>query len=86
MDEDKLETVKKWTRERRAKNCRRNDLFQVQHFLGFCNHYRQFIPHYSETAAPLTTLTMKDELFGWEVEQQLAFEMMIGAVTTASVL
>ena len=54
--------------------------------MGFCNHYRQFISKYPKKAKLLTRLTKKDEPFGWEAEQQLAFEMMVEAFTTAPVL
>jgi len=86
MDEDKVETVQNWSREKKTKNGRLNNLFEVQQFLGFCNYYRQFIPKYSETAEPLTGLTKKDEPFVWEAEQQLAFETMVTAFTAAAVL
>jgi len=41
---------------------------------------------YSEKAEPLTRLTKKDEPVVWEAEQQLAFEMMVTAFSTAPVL
>jgi hypothetical protein len=63
-----------------------NNLFEVQQFLGFCNYYHRFIPKYSEKAESLTRLTKKYEPFAWESEQQLAFESMITAFTTALAL
>jgi hypothetical protein len=63
-----------------------NNLFEVQQFLGFCNDYRWFIAKYSEKAAPLTTLTNKNEPWLWEAEHQLAFETMVTAFTTAPAL
>jgi hypothetical protein len=48
MDEDKVETVRNWSREKKTENRRLNNLFEVQQFLGFCNCYRRFIPKYSE--------------------------------------
>jgi len=86
MDEDKVETMRNWSREEKTKNGRLNNLFKVQLFSGFCNYYRRFIPKYSGKAEPLTRLTKKDESFVWEVEQQLAFKMMVTAFTTAPVL
>jgi hypothetical protein len=73
MDEDKVETVWNWSKEKKKKNGRLNNLFEVQQFLGFCNYYRRFNPKYSEKAEPLTRLTKKDEPFVWGSEQQLAF-------------
>jgi len=65
MDEDKVETVRNWSEEKKTENGRLNNLFEVQQFLGFCNYYRRFIPKYSEKAEPLTRLTKKDEPFVW---------------------
>jgi hypothetical protein len=39
MDEDKAETVRNWSREKKTENGRLNYLFEVQQFLGFCNDY-----------------------------------------------
>jgi len=86
IDEDKVEIVRNWSREKKTKNGRLNNLCEVQQFLGFRNYYRRFIPKYSEKAEPLTRLTKKDKPFVWEAEQQLAFEMMVTAFTTAPVL
>jgi len=86
IDEDKVETVRNWSKEKKTENGRLNNLFEVQQFLGFCNYYRRFIPKYSEKAEPLTRLTKKDEPFVWGSEQQLAFEMMVTAFTTAPAL
>jgi hypothetical protein len=33
---------------------------ELQSFLGLCNYFRRFIPHYSEIARPLTCLTNKN--------------------------
>jgi len=85
MDEDKVKTVRNWSREKKTANERLNNLFEVQQFLGFCNYYRQFISKYSEKAEPRTKLTKKDQPFVWEAEQQLAFETMVEAFTTAPI-
>jgi hypothetical protein len=68
MDEDKVETVRKWSREKKTENERLNNLFEAQRFMGFCNYYRRFTNKYSENAEPLTRLTKKDEPFVWEAE------------------
>jgi hypothetical protein len=86
MDEDKIETVRNWSREKTTKNGRLNNVFEVKQFLGFCNYYRRFIPQYSEKPEPLTMLTKKDEQFIWGAEQQAAFEMMVTVFTTAPAL
>ena len=86
MNEDKVETVRNWSREKKTANGRLNNLFEVQQFLGFCNYYPWLISKYSEKAEPQTRLTKKDEPFVWEAEQQLAFETMVEAFTTAPIL
>jgi hypothetical protein len=86
MDEDKVETVQNWSGEKKTENGRPNNLCEVQQFLGFCNNYRQFIPKYSEKTEQLTRLRKIDERFVWESEQQLAFETMVTACTTAPAL
>jgi hypothetical protein len=50
MDEDMVETVQHWSRDKKTENGQLNRLFEVQQFLGFCNYYQQFIPKYSEKA------------------------------------
>ena len=59
MDENKVETLQNWGREKKTTNGRLNNLFEVQLFLGFCNYYRRFIPRCSEKAEPLTRPTKK---------------------------
>jgi len=86
MDEDKVETARNWSRQKTTENGRQNNIFEVQQFLGFCNHYRWFIPKYSENAEPLTRFTKQDEPFVWGSEQQLTFEMMVTVFTTALAL
>jgi len=86
MDEDKVETVRNWSREKKTKNGWLNNPFKVPQFLGICNYYRQFIPKYSQTSEPLARLTKKDEPFVWGAEQQLALETMVTAFITAPVV
>jgi hypothetical protein len=86
MDEDKVETVRNWSQEKKTENARLSNPFEVQQFLGLCNYYQRFIPKYSDIAEPLTRLTMMDEPFVWESEQQLAFEMMGTAFTMTPAL
>jgi hypothetical protein len=86
MDQDKIETVKNWSREQKPANRRLNDLFEVQQLLGFCYYYRRFIKGYSEIAEPLTKLTKKDVKFERLEGQHRAFEAMVQAFTTAPIL
>jgi len=86
MDEDQIEMLWNWSREKKTENGRLNNLFDVQQFLGFYNYYQRFIAKYSEKAEPLTRRTKKDEPFVWGSEQQLVFESLITEFTTAPAL
>jgi hypothetical protein len=86
MNEDTIQTVWNWSREKKTENGCLKNLFEVQQILGFCNYYQQFIPKYSEKAEPLTSHTQKDQPFVWESEQQLVFESMVTEFTLAPTL
>jgi len=86
MDDDMVETVRNWSCEKKTKNGRLNNFFDIHQFLRFCNYFLHFILKDLEKGEPFTKLTKRDEPFEWEAEQQLAFEMMIKAFTTAPVL
>jgi hypothetical protein len=83
MDQDKVETVRNWSREIQTANGWLNNLFEVQQFLGFCNYYQRFIEGYSEVAEPLMKLTKQDTPCEWLEDQQKAFKEMILRFTTA---
>ena len=53
MVEEKVEAIKKFLTPGKIR--------KVQFFLGVCNCYRKFIPHFSRIAAPLTELLQKDK-------------------------
>ena len=59
---------------------------EIQSFLGLCNYYRRFVPHFSTIAAPLTELTKKNVPFIWEQKETTAFEQLKRALTNAPVL
>jgi hypothetical protein len=86
MDQDKVDTVRNWSREKKTANRHLNNLFKVQKFVVFCNYHRRFIKGYSEIAEPLMRLTNKDVPFEWLEDQLRAFEEMITRLTTAPVL
>lgn len=43
MDEDKVETIRNRSQEKKIENGRVNNLFDIQHIVGLCNYYQQFI-------------------------------------------
>lgn len=58
----------------------------VKSFLGLVSYYRRFIPNISKIAKPLTNLLKKNVEFNWKNEQQLAFENLKKALTSAPIL
>jgi Reverse transcriptase (RNA-dependent DNA polymerase) len=46
---------------------------EVHSFLGFCNFYCAFIPHFSDVAQPLNDLTCKNRQWSWSNREQDAF-------------
>jgi len=58
----------------------------VQAFLGFVNFYQRFIQDFSAKARPLFDLTCSEQVWTWSGREQMAFEDLKMAVTTAPVL
>ncbi|CAG9109133.1 unnamed protein product [Plutella xylostella] len=58
----------------------------IKSFLGLVSYYRRFIPDFSKTAKPLTSLLKKEIPFEWKNEQQLAFDTLKEKLTTAPIL
>jgi hypothetical protein len=65
MIEDKLSPITSFPQPTTTKT--------LQRFLGLCNYYRQFLPHFTKTAAPLYNLLKKDTAFVWNEDHQQAF-------------
>ena len=59
---------------------------EIQRFLGLCGYYRQYVPHFSHLAAPLTRLTKKDTPFEWDSHCQTAFEELKRCLCTSPIL
>jgi len=78
MDPVKVAGVREWpTLENKT---------DVQAFLGFVNFYRRFIQDFSAKARPLFDLTRSEQVWTWSRKEQVAFEDLKTAVTTAPVL
>ena len=58
----------------------------VQVFLGFVNFYQRFIQDFSAKAQPLFDLMCSEQVWTWSGKEQVAFEDLKTAVTTALVL
>jgi hypothetical protein len=58
----------------------------VRAFLGLANYYRDFVPDFSQLAAPLTDLLSSKVPFLWTQAPQKAFNDLKAALTSAPVL
>jgi len=86
MDQDKVDTVWNWSREKKTLNVHLNYRIEDHQFLGFCNDYRRFIKGYSEVAEPQIRVNKTDVPFEWFDDQQKAFAEMVLKFTTAPTL
>src|SRR3954470_24330625 len=77
-DPEKIEAIQAWPVPKSLK--------ELQSFLGICNYYRRFVPHYSSIAAPLTQLTHKDIPYTWATQTQAAFDTLRTALTRTPIL
>jgi len=78
MDPVKVAGVREWpTPENKT---------DVQAFLGFVNFYWRFIRDFSAKARPLFDLIRSEQVWTWSRREQVAFEDLKTAVTTALVL
>ena len=78
MDPVKVAGVTKWPAPTNWK--------EVQSFLGFTNFYHWFIEDFSHHACPLFDLTKADTKWKWGLEEQSAFDVLKGKVTSAPIL
>jgi predicted aspartyl protease/transposase InsO family protein len=79
MQQDKVGAVRDWPTP--------STKVELQAFLGLANYYRRFIHNFSAIVAPLTDATRGDKkAFKWGGPQDLAFEAIKEAFTSAPVL
>jgi hypothetical protein len=78
MDLSKVSGVKDWPVPTKVKH--------VQAFLGLANFYHRFIKDFAKIVRLLTILTCKDQPWIWNEEQQLAFDTLKEAFTSAPIL
>ncbi len=68
MDPIKVEGIAHWLTPTTVKD--------VRSFLGFCNFYCTFIPHFSNVTQPLNDLTKKNQNWGWMDTEEQAFQKL----------
>jgi hypothetical protein len=86
MNLGKVETVRNWGHNKMTQTACFDNISKIEKILGLGNHYRWFIPKYSENAEPSTRFTKKVEPFERESEQQLPFETLMSAFTAPPAL
>ena len=62
-----------------------SNVTQVRHILGLASYYRKFIPMFSSTVSPITSLT-KNVPFVWTAACQTVLDMIKQAIINSSVL
>jgi hypothetical protein len=77
MDAEKVTAVAAWPQPRSMRGRRG--------FLGLTGYYRNIIPEFGLTVAPLTRLLRRDA-FTWDDDAEAAFEALKGALTSGPVL
>ncbi len=78
MDPVNVEGITNWLTPTTVKD--------VRSFLGFCNFYRAFIPHFSNVVQPLNDLTKKNQRWGWTDTEEQAFQKLKQICTSYPVL
>jgi RNase H-like domain found in reverse transcriptase/Reverse transcriptase (RNA-dependent DNA polymerase) len=78
MDPTKVKGITEWPVLTSVKD--------VQSFLGFCNFYRVFIPHFSDISQPLNNLTCKNQQWEWTEREQQAFQSLKDTCTALPAL
>ena len=68
MDPVKVDGIAHWPTPATVKD--------VRSFLGFCNFYQAFIPHFSNVARPLNNLTKKNQKWEWTDTEEWAFQKL----------
>ncbi|XP_054742683.1 uncharacterized protein K02A2.6-like [Anastrepha obliqua] len=70
-----------------VKNLRRpKTLKELEAFMGKINYYHNFIPNYSQLAAPMNKLRRKGASFQWKFEQENAFNLLKQHIIKATML
>lgn len=78
LSKDKVKVITEWKPPTYVKG--------ICSFLDLAYFYQQFIADFAAVSKPLTSLTKKDVLFTWGVEQQLVFDTLKTKFTTALIL
>jgi len=78
MEKDKVAGVLKWPTPQCVGDMRK--------FLGLANYYRCFVKDFARVALPMNKLTIKDEKWRWEEQQQKAFEQLKEIFTSRPML
>ena len=77
-DPRKTQAILKWKSPENIK--------QLQTFLGFCNYYGKFVPHFAHLASPLYNLLKKDVKWTWTSTEEQAMRALCTALSSHPVL
>ena len=78
---------REWTRTlERWPRSRPNTVEDVRSFLGLARYYREHVQNYADIAAPLHALTKKGILWQWTEEAEEAYQGLVAALTSETLL
>ncbi|KAI0520337.1 hypothetical protein KFK09_007809 [Dendrobium nobile] len=77
MDSNKVSAILDWPTP--------SSFFEIRSFHGLANFYRKFIRHFSLLMAPITEC-LKSKEFHWGTEQQISFDSVKKAISSAPIL
>ncbi|GJX10123.1 putative reverse transcriptase domain-containing protein [Tanacetum coccineum] len=78
VDPSKIEAVNNWKSPTTPS--------KIRSFLGLAGYYRRFIANFSKIAKPLTSLTQKNKIYDWGVEQEEVFQTLKSNLCDAPIL
>ena len=77
-DPEKVRAVEEWPVPQSTKD--------VRSFIGLASYYRRYIHGFAKIAQPLHRLMVKNRIFQWTDECEMAFQMLKRSQTTAPII
>eukprot|EP00833_Pecoramyces_ruminatium_P004031 jgi/Orpsp1_1/1178063/evm.model.c7180000063880.1 len=76
--DNKVQVIKEWKPP--------TNVHELRSFLGAIGYYREFIPKYSKTSAPLCSLLRKNVKYTWKNDQETSFNTLKERLINAPIL
>jgi transposase InsO family protein len=78
VDPDKVSSIRDMTPP--------TNITELRRFLGMTNQLMKFVPHLTDTTAPLRQLLAKDTEWRWDIQQDTSFKQVKDIITCSPVL